>query len=131
MTCICAKLVSVAHSNHFIKLHRTYFLVFLVLYLKTTSLNSLEIMKKSPITEYSHLCKVLTNSKILNINDQTSLVIYYGYFGFKCLDISRNLRLSSGSPPTRKICPLSILDPGAWIWFICPIYIYKWPYMID
>ena len=29
------------------------FVFFLVLYLKTTSLNSLKIMKKSPITEYS------------------------------------------------------------------------------
>jgi hypothetical protein len=53
MTCICAKLVSAAHANHIIKSHWIFFCVFLVLYLKTTSLNSPKIIKKSPITEYS------------------------------------------------------------------------------
>ena len=52
MTRICSKLVSAAHANHFIKSHWIYFCVFLVLYLKTTS-DSLKVMKKSPITEFS------------------------------------------------------------------------------
>ena len=56
MTCICAKLVSDAHANHFIEAFRIYYCVFLVLYLKTTFLNNLKIMKKSPITEYSDFC---------------------------------------------------------------------------
>jgi hypothetical protein len=47
MTCICAKLVSVAHANCFIKSHWIYFYVFLVLYLKTMSLDSLKIVKKN------------------------------------------------------------------------------------
>ena len=51
MTCICAKLVSVANANHFMKSHKIFFCAFLVLYLKTISLSSLKIMKKSPITE--------------------------------------------------------------------------------
>ena len=45
MTCICAKLVSVSHANHFIKSHRIYYCDFLVIYLQTMSLNSLKIMK--------------------------------------------------------------------------------------
>jgi len=53
MTCICAKLVSVAHANRFINSYWMYICVFLVLYLKTLFLSSLKIMKKSPITEYS------------------------------------------------------------------------------
>ena len=53
MTCICAKLVSVAHVNRFMKSHRVYFCVVLVLYLKVMFLNSLKIIKKSPITKYS------------------------------------------------------------------------------
>ena len=56
MSCICAKLVSVAHANPFIKSHWIYSCVFLVLYLKSMSLSSLKIMKKSPITKYSDLC---------------------------------------------------------------------------
>ena len=53
MTCIYAKLVSVAHMNRFIKSNFYFYLFFLVLYLKTMSFGSLKIMKKSPITEYS------------------------------------------------------------------------------
>ena len=53
MTCICAKLVSAAHANQFIKSHWIYVFAFLVLYLKTMSLSSLKIMKKSLITEYN------------------------------------------------------------------------------
>jgi hypothetical protein len=52
MTCICAKLVSAAHANQFIKSHWIYVCAFLVLYLKTMSLSSLKI-KKSLITEYN------------------------------------------------------------------------------
>ena len=55
MTYICATLVSDAHANRLIKSYRIYFHVFLVLYLKTTFLNSLKIMKSSPITEYSDM----------------------------------------------------------------------------
>ena len=52
MTCICAKLVIAIHANHFIS-HIEYIpCAFHVLYLKTTFLNSLKIMKMSPITEY-------------------------------------------------------------------------------
>ena len=56
MTFICAKLVGVAHANHFIESLWIYLCVFLVLYLKTTSLNSLKIIEKSLITEYSDPC---------------------------------------------------------------------------
>ena len=60
MTCICAKLVNVSHANHFIKSHRIYYCDFLVIYLQTMSLNSLKIMKKSPITEYRDLSQLKT-----------------------------------------------------------------------
>ena len=51
---ICAKLVRVTHTNYFIKSNWICFCDYLVLYLKTTSLNSLKTMKKkSPVTEYS------------------------------------------------------------------------------
>ena len=53
MAYICARLVSVAHTNHFFKVKLIMFYDSLVLYLNTTSLNSLKVMKKSPITEYS------------------------------------------------------------------------------
>jgi len=53
MTYICAKLISVAHANRYMKSHWMYIFVYFVLYLKTVSLSSLKIMKKSPITEYS------------------------------------------------------------------------------
>ena len=64
MTCICVKLVSDIHTNRFMKSHRAYFCVVLVLYLKTMSLNSLKIMKRSPIAEYSDLLRagILTHS---------------------------------------------------------------------
>ena len=52
-TCICAKLVSDAHANRFIKSCRIYFCVFIILYLKATFLNILKIMKRSSITKYS------------------------------------------------------------------------------
>ena len=55
MTCTCAKLISIAHANHFIKSHRICFCVCLALYLKTTSLSSLKIMKKFLVTEYSDM----------------------------------------------------------------------------
>ena len=61
MTCICTKLFSATHANHFIKSHSIYFCFFLVLYLKTMSLNSLKIMKNSLITEYSDMCNNATN----------------------------------------------------------------------
>ena len=50
MTCLCAKLVSVARINHFIKSHRTYFCVFSCSLIEDRVLNSLKTMKKSPIT---------------------------------------------------------------------------------
>ena len=56
MTCICAKLVSATHAHHLISSKLSlieYILFFLVLYLKTISLNSLKTMKNSLITEYS------------------------------------------------------------------------------
>ena len=70
MTCICFQLVSAAHANHFIKSHRTYICVFLLLYLKTMSLNSLKIMKKSPITEHSDIYPNLMkeNRRMLTCN---------------------------------------------------------------
>ena len=52
-----AILVSAAHANHFIKSLCIYFCVFIVLYLKTTSFNSLKIMKKSPTTEFNDECE--------------------------------------------------------------------------
>ena len=60
MTCICAKLVSVAHANHI----EYIFVFFLFLYLENTSLNSdcLKFMTKSPITDNSdtnYNCKFL------------------------------------------------------------------------
>ena len=59
MTCICAKLVSVAHANRFMKSHWVIFFVFLVHYLKTMFLNSLKIMKKSLITKYNDRCFII------------------------------------------------------------------------
>ena len=76
MTYICANLVSVAHANHFIRLHRTRFCVFLDLHLKTTILDSLKIMKKSPITEYSDHSKPFDFSRYLvDISDFGNIYI--------------------------------------------------------
>ena len=69
MACIYAKLVSVAHANYF-KNHKEFFFVFfLVLCLKSMSLSSLNIMKKSPITKYS--------DRIVNDNSNTQRCLFY------------------------------------------------------
>ena len=67
MTCICAKLVSDAHTNRFMKSHQVYFCVVLVLNSKTMSLINLKIMNKSPITEYSDQCIKIRKFFIGNI----------------------------------------------------------------
>ena len=53
ITCNYANVDSVAHANHFIKSNWICVRDLLVFYLKTTFLNSLKIMKKSPITKNS------------------------------------------------------------------------------
>ena len=77
MRLICAKLVGVAHGNHLIKSLWIYFCDFLVLYLKTTSLNSLKIMKESPIPNIMiGLLSVVTSTPLCKSHDKIRLVVY-------------------------------------------------------